>query len=117
MDRNKTLLDEIIDCLINLSNRFFVVIGYNDSNKIINNSIVSKFDNRVGIDILSNSIVIKNKKITEAEFVIKTQSVLNESNSIILSPNKVTHLDGRNLFNRDVVKSPTNPSFWFLHTY
>lgn len=96
-DHNKILLDEIIDCLINLSNRFFVVIEYNDSNKLIDNSIVSKFDNIVEIDLLNNNIVNKNKKIIEAEFVIKTESAHHKSNSTILSPNKVKHLNGRNL--------------------
>ncbi|MDN5847349.1 MAG: hypothetical protein L0H53_13870, partial [Candidatus Nitrosocosmicus sp.] len=59
-DHNKTLLDEIIDCLINLSNRFFVVTEYNGSDKLVDNSIVSKFDNMVEIDLLNNNIVNKN---------------------------------------------------------
>jgi hypothetical protein len=46
---NTKLLDEIIDNLINISDKHFVIVSYNDVKDLVETSITSKFKNVVNI--------------------------------------------------------------------
>jgi hypothetical protein len=47
---NANLLKEIIDNLINLSDRHFIIVSYNDSNNLKKRIVISKFKNVLEID-------------------------------------------------------------------
>ena len=67
---NANLLKEIIDNLINLSDRHFVIVSYNDSNNLKERIVISKFKNVLEIDQIE--YIIKEKKIGKS----KTKSQL-----------------------------------------
>jgi len=77
---NEKLVIEAIDCLINLSNNYFVILSYNDSNNMVDNfDLISKFSNVIEIDQLNSTgkkkrNKIYNEKTTTHQLLIKVKS-------------------------------------------
>src|SRR6476620_337005 len=50
LDENENLLNEIVENLINISDKHFVIVSYNDIKNVTERSIISKFKNIVEIN-------------------------------------------------------------------
>lgn len=92
-DDHKILLNEMVDYLINISSRFFVVLTYDNSNKLIDDSLIFKFNNVVEINQMIDKNNNKKKGNNETEFIIKTKSDNAIYNKILLSTDKITDSD------------------------
>lgn len=75
---NEKLVSEIIDTLINLSKKYFVILYYDDSNNQMDKSFISKFDNSIQIDQLAviNNRKKKEDKKTELKIIIRSKNIL-----------------------------------------
>jgi len=49
-DENENLLNEILDNLIHISDKHFVIVSYNDIKNVTERSVISKFKNIVEIN-------------------------------------------------------------------
>ena len=49
-DENANLLNEVLDNLIHISDKHFVIVSYNDIKNITKRSVISKFKNIVEIN-------------------------------------------------------------------
>ncbi len=89
---NIKLLDEMIDLLIDISNKYFVILSYNESSKSVKRSIVAKFSNVLEINPIGDTIEKKKKEDdddNEIKLTIKTR--LNGINKISPPINKITN--------------------------
>lgn len=79
---NANILNEIVDNLVNISNKHFVIVSYNDINNLAERSIVSKFKNIAEIN--NQDSVVKGMEKDKVKLLIKIKSNnYNTSNEII----------------------------------
>lgn len=74
---NEKFLNEMIDILINLSIKYFVMLSYDDYNNAIGDYIISKFNNIVEINQFYDSVKSNENKIKK-----KTKLIIHNNNSI-----------------------------------
>jgi hypothetical protein len=99
---NAKLLDEIIDNLINISNKYFVILSYDHFDELVESSIVSKFSNIIEINQIYNITTKKKKKdASKIKLIIKIKS--NNTNNILLSIDKITDLTKDYSINTSVI--------------
>ncbi len=113
---NEKLVIEAIDTLLDLSNDSFVILAYDNSNSIVNNSLVSKFNNCLEIDLVTCDKMCKNNRRKANEvgdarkvFFMKIRSKKNtfplsityaancNSNNVSSSEDKLTNLSSLDL--------------------
>jgi hypothetical protein len=91
-DSNINILNEIIDNLINISDKHFVIVYYNDINNLAKRSIFSKFKNIVEINEQNNFVkgIIENENENE-KLLIKIKSINNNTQKPFVYSNNVLH--------------------------
>lgn len=80
IEDNIGIVNELVDALVNLSEKYFVILTYNEIANIVyhNNSIVSKFDNAINIKQVSD----KKEQTVEIELLTYSRNQAADTNTV-----------------------------------
>ena len=78
IEDNISIVNELIDILISLSEKYFVILTYNEVKNSSSNSLVSKFDNAIKI----KQVYEKKEKIVEIELLTHSHSRIQATSTI-----------------------------------
>ena len=80
IEDNIGIVNELVDVLVNLSEKYFVILTYNEIANIVyhNNSIVSKFDNAINIKQVSD----KKEQTVEIELLTYSRNQAADTNTV-----------------------------------
>jgi len=94
IQENISIVNEIIDVLICLSVKYFVILTYDDCENIKDNSIAFKFNNAINIKHYTDKNKNKNKQIFKIEHITcQNKSFLNSTNT-----EQLAYLDRNKIF-------------------
>ena len=91
IEDNMGIVNELVDVLVNLSEKYFVILTYNEVANIIHhsNSIISKFDNAIKIKPVTD----KKEQTAKIELLTYSRNQATDTNTVAINRNELASVN------------------------